>query len=152
MGCVDPSSPKTRRRFSTPDYLILGKESKPGLYMVAMTCPNGFFNDCLQPVLGTERCFSRQIQADPLPACTVLPHPLACLRFQFTNKQQMKLHGTAQWVWRLRTLPTFWSTGLDLALSHAIKFNIHSPYCFLTFLYKFKYLTKKAFSFKHKFE
>lgn len=32
---------------------------------------------------------------------------------------------------------------LGLALSHAIKFNIHSPNCFLTFLYKFKYLTKK---------
>lgn len=32
---------------------------------------------------------------------------------------------------------------LGLALLHAIKFNIHSPYCFLNFLYKFKYLTKK---------
>lgn len=44
---------------------------------------------------------------------------------------------------------------LGLALLHAIKFNIHSPYCFLNFLYKFKYLTKKkkeAFSSKHKFE
>lgn len=43
---------------------------------------------------------------------------------------------------------------LGLALPHAVKFNIHSPYCFLKFLYKFKYLTppKKGFSSKHKFE
>ena len=77
LGYIDTFSQKTRRKFCTPDYLILITKSKARLdYMAAMSSPNGFSSDSLPPITMAGRCVltGGVVQIPCLPAlCLLIP-------------------------------------------------------------------------------